>query len=80
MLKTYHEIARPVKLLQNLRSALRSGAKLGIIDRNGNGEDHGVGREVVIREAAQTGYKLLEKYDFVKADKVDYFLVFALKE
>jgi len=80
MLKTYHEIARPVTLLKNLRPALRAGAKVGIIDRNGNGEDHGVGREVVIREAAQAGYKLVEKYDFVKADKVDYFLVFAIKE
>src|SRR5580704_9159239 len=76
MLKTYHEVAKPVTLLQNLRTALRSGAKLGIIDRNGNGEDHGVGREVVIREATQAGYRLLESYDFVKGDKMDYFLVF----
>ncbi|HEY6338419.1 MAG TPA: class I SAM-dependent methyltransferase [Candidatus Sulfotelmatobacter sp.] len=80
MLKTYHEIARPVTLLKNLRPALRAGAKVGIIDRNGNGEDHGVGRDVVIREAAQAGYKLLEHYSFVKADKMDYFLVFAVKE
>lgn len=79
MLKTYHEIAHPVTLLKNLRADLRPGAKLGVIDRNGNGEDHGVGRDVVIREAAQAGYKLLEKYDFVKPDKVDYFLVFGIK-
>lgn len=80
MLKTYHEIARPVVLLQKLRPALRAGARVGVIDRNGNGEDHGVGREVVIREAARAGFKLLEKYDFVKGDKMDYFLVFAVKE
>jgi cyclopropane fatty-acyl-phospholipid synthase-like methyltransferase len=80
MLKTYHEVAKPVTLLQNLRTALRSGAKLGIIDRNGNGEDHGVGREVVIREATQAGYRLLESYDFVKGDKMDYFLVFTAKQ
>ena len=80
MLKTYHEIARPVVLLQNLRTALRAGARVGVIDRNGNGEDHGVGREVVIREAAQAGFKLLEKYDFVKGDKMDYFLVFVVRE
>jgi len=76
LLKTYHEVAEPVALLRNLRAALRPGAKVGIIDRNGNGEDHGVGREVVLREAAQAGYRLLEQYDFVKGDKVDYFLVF----
>jgi cyclopropane fatty-acyl-phospholipid synthase-like methyltransferase len=80
MLKTYHEVAKPVTLLQNLRTALRSGAKLGIIDRNGNGEDHGVGREVVVREAIQAGYRLLESYDFVKGDKMDYFLVFTAKQ
>jgi ubiquinone/menaquinone biosynthesis C-methylase UbiE len=76
LLKTYHEVARPVVLLENLRAALRPGAKLGVIDRNGNGEDHGVGRDVVIREAKQAGYKLLAQFDFVKGDKMDYFLVF----
>jgi len=75
LLKTYHEVAEPVALLRNLRGALRPGARVGIIDRNGNGEDHGVGREVVLREAAQAGYRLLEQYDFVKGDKMDYFLV-----
>jgi ubiquinone/menaquinone biosynthesis C-methylase UbiE len=76
LLKTYHEVAQPVALLQNLRAALRPGAKVGVIDRNGNGEDHGVGRDVVIREAKEAGYKMLEQYDFVKGDKMDYFLVF----
>jgi ubiquinone/menaquinone biosynthesis C-methylase UbiE len=76
LLKTYHEVARPVVLLQNLRAALRPGAKVGVIDRNGNGENHGVGRDVVIREAKQAGYKLLAQFDFVKGDKMDYFLVF----
>jgi SAM-dependent methyltransferase len=77
LLKTYHEVAEPVVLLRNLRTALRPGAKVGVIDRNGNGEDHGVGRDVVLREATQAGYRLLEQYDFVKGDKMDYFLVFA---
>jgi hypothetical protein len=51
-----------------------------VIDRNGNGEDHGVEREVVIREAKEAGYKLLDQYDFVKPDKMDYFLVFTIAE
>ena len=75
LLKTYHEVAEPVALMRNLRRSLRPGARVGIIDRNGNGEDHGVGQDVVLREATQAGYRLLEQYDFVKGDKMDYFLV-----
>jgi SAM-dependent methyltransferase len=80
LLKTYHEVAHPVELLRNLRASLRAGAKVGIIDRNGNGEDHGIGSDVVIREAKEAGYRLTEKYDFVKGDKMDYFLVFTAGE
>jgi len=76
LLKTYHEVAHPVTLMRNLQPALRPGAKIGVIDRNGNGEDHGIGSDVVIREAKEVGYHLAEKYDFVKGDKMDYFLVF----
>lgn len=80
LLKTYHEVEQPVALLQNLRSSLKPGARVGIIDRNGNGEDHGVGQDVVIREAAEAGYRLAAQYDFVKGDAMDYFLVFTVKE
>lgn len=76
LLKTYHEVADPVALLEHLRPALKSGALLGIIDRNGNGTDHGVSREIVVKEATQAGYRLLQTYDFVKPDGMDYFLVF----
>ena len=79
LLKTYHEVEKPVVLLQDLRSALRPGAKVGIIDRSGNGEDHGVSQAVVVREAAEAGFKLLETHDFVKSDNMDYFLVLTLK-
>ena len=75
LLKTYHEVARPVELLKNLLPALSPGAEIGVIDRNGNGENHGVERDVVIREAKEAGYELAGKYDFVK-DGMDYFLVF----
>lgn len=76
LLKTYHEVEKPVTLLRNLRPSLRTGAKVGVIDRKGNAENHGVSREVVIREASQAGYMLREQYDFVKGDGMDYFLVF----
>ena len=76
LLKTYHEVAEPIVLLKNLRKALRPQARIGIIDRNDNGENHGVNRDVVTREAGQAGYKLVGEYDFVKSDGDDYFLVF----
>lgn len=79
LLKTYHEVADPVALLEHLRPSLRPGAKLGIIDRNGNGTDHGVSRKIVVKEAEQAGYQMLQDYDFVKPDGMDYFLVFALR-
>ena len=76
LLKTYHEVAEPVALLKSLRQALRPRARIGIIDRNGNGEDHGVSRDTVVQEAGQAGYMLTGEYDFVKSDGEDYFLVF----
>lgn len=80
LLKTYHEVAEPVALLRNLRAALRPGARVGIIDRDGNGEDHGVHKNIVLREAGEAGYRLLEEHDdLVKDDKVDYFLVLGVK-
>jgi cyclopropane fatty-acyl-phospholipid synthase-like methyltransferase len=78
LLKTYHEVAKPVALLRNLRGSLRPGAKVGIIDRNGTGQDHGVDRSVVLKEASEAGYELAGSYDFVR-DGMDYFLVFMVK-
>ncbi|MCA1593911.1 MAG: methyltransferase domain-containing protein [Acidobacteria bacterium] len=80
MLKTYHEIAQPVRLLTRLRASLREGARVGIIDRNGNGENHGVKQAVVIEEAGRAGFALVETYDFVKPDGMDYFLVFQVRK
>jgi ubiquinone/menaquinone biosynthesis C-methylase UbiE len=77
LLKTYHEIAQPIAFLRRLRPALRPGARLGIIDKNGKGDDHGVNADVVIKEAAQAGFTLVSQHDFVKGDGIDYFLIFA---
>ena len=75
LLKTYHEIANPIILLEHLRPALKQSARVGVIDRNGNGTNHGVDRKIVVQEALQAGYRLQGAYDFVK-DGMDYFLVF----
>ncbi|HKD85776.1 MAG TPA: class I SAM-dependent methyltransferase [Terriglobales bacterium] len=80
LLKTYHEVAEPVALLRNLRSSLKPGARVGIIDREGNGENHGVLKQIVLREAGEAGYRLLEEHDdLVQGDDMDYFLVLGVK-
>jgi ubiquinone/menaquinone biosynthesis C-methylase UbiE len=79
LLKTYHEVAEPVALLQHLRESLAPNARIGIIDRNGNGEDHGIAEKIVVEEALQAGFKVIERYDFVKADDMNYFLILEAK-
>jgi ubiquinone/menaquinone biosynthesis C-methylase UbiE len=80
LLKTYHEVADPVALMRNLRPALRPDARIGIIDRNGDGTNHGVQKSVVVQEMQRAGYQLKNEQDIlVTEDKVDYFLIFAEK-
>lgn len=76
ILKTYHEIGEPVKLMKALSKSMRKGGLVGIIDKNGNGSDHGLGRDTVIEEMGRAGFKLKEEFDFVKGDGMDYLLVF----
>ena len=76
MLKVYHEIAHPQLVLANLRTALKPGARFGIIDRNGNGADHGLDEPIVRAEVEFAGFRQIARYDFTKADHEDYFLIF----
>jgi predicted methyltransferase len=79
MLKVYHEIAHPQILLADLHAAMRPGALFGIIDRNGNGADHGLNEKIVRAEVERAGFKQVGRYDFTKADGQDYFLIFQKK-
>ena len=79
LLKTYHEIGEPVRWLRRMRPSMRPGARLGIIDRVGKGDDHGIDEETVAKEANRAGFVLIEQHDFVKPDGVDYFLVFMVR-
>ncbi len=79
LLKTYHEVEKPIGLLRKLRAAMRPGARLGIIDKNGSGGDHGLNADVVIKEAESAGFKLVAQHDFVRSEGVDYFLVFTAR-
>ena len=79
ILKTYHEFAHPIPLMEKVKLSLRPGAKIGIIDRNVDGTDHGIMPDVVEREMAQAGFKRVGMYDFTKTDGQDYFLIFEVK-
>lgn len=79
ILKTYHEIGKPITVLKNLRKALKKDALVGIIDKNGAGDDHGIDKEKVVEEAKRAGFVLKEEFDFTKADGMDYFLVFQVE-
>jgi SAM-dependent methyltransferase len=76
MLKVYHEIAHPQLVLASLRAALKPHARFGIIDRNGNGADHGLNESILRSEVERAGFKQVARYDFTKADGQDYFLIF----
>lgn len=77
ILNTYHEVAEPIKLLKNLKLSLKPNALVGIIDRNGDGDDHGIDKETIIKEAQAAGFVLKETHDFVE-DGMDYFLIFEI--
>jgi predicted methyltransferase len=79
ILKTYHEFAHPIAMMEKLKLTLHPGAKVGIIDRNGDGTDHGIMPEVVEKEMAEAGYRRVGKYDFTKDDGQDFFLIFVSK-
>lgn len=79
LLKVYHEIAHPIPVMQQLRAALRPDARIGIIDRNGKGDDHGLDEKILRKEMTDAGYKLEARFDFTKADGQDYFLIFTAK-
>ena len=79
MLKVYHEIAEPIPFMVRLKTSLRKDARVGIIDRNGNGTDHGLNQDVLEREMGEAGYREVAHYDFTKKDGQDYFLIFEIK-
>ncbi len=76
ILKTYHEIGQPIKVLRRLKKSLKKDGLIGIIDKNGTGDDHGIDKAQVVEEAKRAGFTLKEEYDFTKPDGMDYFLVF----
>jgi ubiquinone/menaquinone biosynthesis C-methylase UbiE len=77
LLKTYHELSQPLAVLQALHRAMRPKARLGILDRNGHGDDHGLDEAVVRKEVTSMGFTFRERHDWPSPEeRVEYFLVF----
>jgi SAM-dependent methyltransferase len=71
----YHEVQQPYGLLWNLRPALRSGARVGVIDARKQTEAHGTPPDLLHCELAAVGYRETSFYDL---QENTYLAVFAL--
>jgi SAM-dependent methyltransferase len=75
---TYHHIGRRIAYFSKLKSSLRPGARLAIIDfkadsPNGPPVEHRISSEKVTEELTSVGYTLAESHNFLPRQ---YFLVF----
>ena len=77
---TYHELERPLLLLNNIKKDLRSHGKLTIIDWDptknplfGPPKEVKVPVDTVIKEVEGVGFKFIEKHDYMP---YHYFLIF----
>jgi ubiquinone/menaquinone biosynthesis C-methylase UbiE len=77
---TYHEVEKPLPLLENIEKDLKAGGRLVIIDWDpekespiGPPKSERVPRDTVIKEVEERGFTLLESHNFMP---YHYFLVF----
>jgi predicted methyltransferase len=73
---TYHHIDNRVVYFSKVRTALRQGGRLVIVDmvRSKKNQDHSVVREEVIEELQQAGFRLTKEFDFLLPRQ--YFFIF----
>jgi ubiquinone/menaquinone biosynthesis C-methylase UbiE len=79
MVDAYHEIENRVAVLSNLARALKPQGRIGVIDFKLDGTGPGpspeerVSPDVVVKDAAQAGLRLIRQEPFLE---YQYFLVF----
>jgi len=80
---TYHELEKPFLMLENIRKDMRFSGRLAIIDWDpakqspfGPPIEAKVPENTIIREVERSGFKLIEKHNFMP---YHYFLVFKRK-
>src|SRR5690242_2691956 len=71
----YHEIAQPYGLLYNLVPALKSGARVGVVDAYGPTSEHGTPPNLLRCELAAVGYREISLDRFTCSDT--YLAIFA---
>ena len=74
----YHEIAQPYAFLYNLSSALKPGARVGIVDLERPTAEHGTPIELLRCELTAVGYREIATYQL--AGDGGYLAVFSLPE
>jgi hypothetical protein len=79
LLKVYHEIAHPTEVMKRVRARLRPGGKVRVIDRNGNGTDHGWTATWWRRRCAGQATSSREDTTSQRRNGEDYFLIFIAK-
>ena len=80
---TYHELEKPLLMLENIKKDLRYNGRLAIIDWDpamkppfGPPADMKVSKDTVIKEVERIGFDLIEKHNFMP---YHYFLLFKKK-
>ena len=81
---TYHELGKPILLLENIRKVLRYHGRLAIIDWDpakkspfGPPVEEKIAEDTVIKELERVGFELIDKHNFMP---YHYFLVFKKKK
>jgi len=74
-----HDFTYPVEVLENLRSSLRPGATVVLLDQNPaiTNDDHFLPAERVVEIFADAGYHLSQREDFLERDLLMVFAVAA---
>ena len=80
MMRAFHDFTEPVHWMKNAAPALKTGAKMVIIDvdteKRGNWNNHFLSKEEILDRMNKTGFELVKIYDFLERDLI---LVFKLK-
>jgi SAM-dependent methyltransferase len=70
----YHEVQQPYGLLWNLRPALRTGARVGVVDARKQTEVHGTPPDLLRCELAAVGFRQTAFYDLQESTYLAVFV------